>query len=145
MQIDRSRLAPALLVYALGAERLGKAGLLLSIVFVAGSVYKTAEFLNEPRQDWVAGAEAVERELSVDQGGCIVFVPEGAWAFFGFSHPDLPDRACPDPNAAKHLILAVSPYPDEAPYQAAAAALRQSGKQQISTESFEGPRVEVWE
>ncbi len=137
-------LAPVLLVFAAGAERAGRAGWVLVTAFLVGSFYENFDYLTEPRQDFAAAAERVSQELGA--GGCILWVPDGAWAFFGFSHPELLDQTCPDQGAgARRLIVAVSPYPEESTYLAVSAELEQAGRGKVSSADFQGPRVEIWE
>jgi hypothetical protein len=134
-------LPPLLLLFALGAESLGKAGKALFVVFIAAALYEDVSWMTKPREDWQAAASAASS--AVAGGACVVFVPSDAFRMFEYFDPQLKRRQC-TPGEGGRVILAISPYGPEATYLAARENLIARGYVKESEKTFHGPRVELY-
>lgn len=129
-------LAPLALLFAAGAEALGKKGNLLLAVFLAASLYQDVQWFLRPREDWQAASSAAASALS--QGGCVIFFPAGQDQMFTFFQPGLANRKCEN-TLDDRLVLAISPYNTNG-----AAPPVPPGHVKDSEQSFNGPRVAIY-
>ena len=134
-------LPPLLLLFALGAESLGRAGKVLLIAFLAAALYADVTWMTKPRENWEEAAAAASR--AVADGACVVFVPPDAFRMFEYFQPQLLNRQC-QPNDGGQVILAISPYDSNVVYSQVWDGLMARGYLKESEMAFNGPRVELF-
>jgi hypothetical protein len=134
-------LAPLALLFAVGAESLGKAGKGLLVVFLAAALYEDFNWMTRPRENWQAAASVVSR--AIEDGGCVVFVPNDAFRLYTYFEPELLSRQCGTDESGQ-VILAISHYGSDTEYDTARQALTARGYVKESETAFDGPRVELY-
>ncbi len=138
-------LIPLALLSAAGLERLwlqnarlsAMLGAALTLISLAGSV----QFFRRPREDWQAATVQLDRVA--EQGGCLIFTPDGSGPLFTFFLPGLSWHMCPDNlRPAQSLVaLAKSPYGPPSDYLRKLHQLTNAGYRQISELNGQEPRV----
>jgi Dolichyl-phosphate-mannose-protein mannosyltransferase len=137
-------LAPLTLLFAAGAEAMGRPGKILLGAFLAASVYGNVNWFLKPREDWQAAAKVATDNIS--RTTCLVFVPADAEQLYLFFRPELAARKCL-PNGFggfDSVILAISPYDSNHAYPSAHRDLEAAGLTMKSEYAFYGPRVELY-
>jgi hypothetical protein len=129
---------PALAVLFTGGAERGR-WRWIGAVLLAAMLYEDVRWFGKPHEDWQAAAAALRREAQA--GACVWFLDESRRAYL-FYQPELERRLC-RPGAPR-VALALSPYGSADRYPRLAAALEQQGLRKISTQSFAGPRIEVF-
>jgi len=126
------------LLFAAGAQAIGKYGRVLYFALLAASCYADGKWLLAPREDWRAAADALRAE--VDRGACVeIFDDPRILLLF---QPGLADHVCLD--TADHVAVALSAYTPELDSRLGLDRLAERGLRRQSTQSFNGPRVEVF-
>ncbi|MGH9593004.1 MAG: hypothetical protein ACRD5L_07920, partial [Bryobacteraceae bacterium] len=137
-------LAPLALLFIAGAERMGRFGNVLAVVFLGVALYEDVKWVTKPREDWQAAASVAADQQR--QGDCVKFVPVDAEMLYVFFRPELGEKKCtPDQfTRADEVVLAINPYDAGQQLRQVANELAARGLTKKSGRNFHGPEVDTY-
>jgi len=80
----------------------------------------------------------------VQNGACVLFLPEDAKLYYGFFQPDLLSERCAASGTYDSAVLARSPFDPDQTHDAAKTQLVTRGLMRQSSTEFHGPVVEFY-